>query len=68
MFASILSAIAAIREILGTIKAVMAWVDTVKEERWWKDWTQLRSDLVNAKTTEERKALARRVRDSLGSI
>ena len=68
MISQILAAIATIREIISTVKSIISFVEAVREERWFKDWTDLKQDLANAKTAEERKAIARRIRDSLASI
>jgi len=68
MISSIFAALSAIKEIISTVKAIMDFVEANRNETWWREWSQTREQLKNAKTTDERKALAKSLRDSLFGI
>ena len=68
MIAQFLALVELLREIVQGVKFIAAFVKESQNEQWWRDWTEARTLLRNAKTSEERREAARRIRDSLSGL
>lgn len=55
-------------EVLSMIKEIVLFVEKNKEEQWYKDCSKLFSDLRAAKSPEEKKNAALRLRDIIRDI
>lgn len=67
MIGQIFAAIGFLREIFDTIKSLMAFIEKNKNEKWFNDWSAAFKDFTQ-KTPEERKDLAKSIRDLLGGL
>ncbi len=67
MIGQILAAIGFLREIFDTIKGLIAFIEKNKNEKWFQDFAVTFKDFTQ-KTPEDRRALARDLRDLLGRL
>ncbi len=67
MIGQILAAIGFLKEIFDTIKNLMAFIEKNQNEKWFQDWAATFKDFTQ-KSPEERRALARDIRDALGKL
>ena len=68
MLSQILGALSLLKEIISGIKEVFAFFEKAKEDAWYKDLAETRTLLKNAKTSEERKEVAKKIRDIFGGF
>ena len=68
MFAQILLAIKSIASIISTVKEIFKFIEDNKTEKWFQDSAEVFGKLKEAKTTDERKALAKDLRNLLGGL
>ncbi len=57
-----------LKELLCDLKLVINFYQSAKQEAWFQDWAKTREKLGNAKTTEERMAVAQEIADSIRSL
>lgn len=67
MLTQILSALATIKDILSLARALANFVEQNKNEAWFQDATKTFKDFTQ-KTPEERREMARNLRDLLGRL
>lgn len=63
-----MAALGAIRSILAAAKSIIAFVEENKNERWFQQASETFSRLREAKTSEERKRLAKDISRLIGSM
>lgn len=68
MIAQFFALVELLRDIVQGVKLLAKFVEDSRNESWWQDWSEARDLLRNAKTTEERREAARRIRDSISGI
>ena len=68
MLSQILGSLSLLKEIISGIKEVFHFFEKAKEDAWYKDWQETRTLLKNAKTSEERKEVAKKIRDIFGGF
>ncbi len=68
MITSILSAIAAIPELLKAIQALLGYLKKADDERWFAQKTEAFQKLEEAKTIEEYKAASKAISDTLRGL
>ncbi len=67
MFTSILNALGFLKELWGVIKQAIAAWKQARKEGWVEDHEAVTSAIRNAKTDEERRALAKKLADLVRS-
>lgn len=65
---TIVNAFSAIKEIFGVIQNVISFIDENKDEKWFQESAAVFSKLQAAKTSEERREVAKNIRDLLSDI
>ena len=68
MITQILGALGLLKELVTGIKELYGFYQQAKEDAWWKEWQETRKQLRDAKTTDERKEVAKKIRDIFGSF
>lgn len=68
MLGQIFGALALLKEIIEGLKSLYAYVEKAKEDQWFKDWQETKVLLKNAKTSEERRAVAGRISNILNGF
>ena len=63
-----IEAVVALRDIVNTAKAIIAFIEANKEEQWFKDSAKAFRVLQEAKTPEDRRDAAKRMRDLLRGL
>lgn len=57
-----------IASIVEGVQALLKFIQTNKDEAWFKESAQIFTELKNAKTEDQRKDLARRMRDAIRGL
>jgi len=55
MIEQIIAALATIKEILGLVNTLRKFVEENKNEKWWQEFSVVRTNLVKAESPEERR-------------
>ena len=55
MIEQIIAALATIKEILGLVNTLRKFVEENKNEKWWQEFSVVRTNLVRAESPEERR-------------
>lgn len=64
IFVGVKEALVLVNEIISDAKAVAAFIQSNKDEAWFKSSSETFKQIREAKSDEERRAAARRLRDS----
>ena len=75
MLANILSwlmaipkAIAGIKDIIDSVRGIFDFIEANKNEKWFQQSAEVFATLQKAKTSEEKREAAKKIRDLLGSF
>lgn len=68
MFSSILAAIAAIPEMIGAIRELLAWKREFDKQQFFKKSAEVFNSINTAKTSEERANAAKNLSDLMSSL
>lgn len=57
-----------LKELIGDLKQIVGFYQAAKQEAWFQDWAKTREKLGNAKTTEERIAVAQEIANRIRAL
>lgn len=68
VISAIIGGIQSLASIVQAVRDIFSFVQANKNEVWFQDSAKFFSDLRGAKTDDERKALAKRLRDIISGL